>query len=121
MEKHEIGTDASIPTHINNICLRNYVKISSGRQLIPTKLGILLVHGYRKIDNELVSSSIRSNLEKELNLIAKGQADFQSVLHRNIEVYRQKFIYFMENIRYMDELFESNFTSLVDTGKPFSK
>ena len=73
MEKHEIGTDASIPTHINNICLRNYVKISSGRQLIPPKLGILLVHGYRKIDNELVSSSIRSNLEKELNLIAKGQ------------------------------------------------
>ncbi len=49
MEKHGIGTDASIPVHINNICERNYVNIISGRKLKPTPLGIVLVHGYQKV------------------------------------------------------------------------
>ena len=45
MEKNGIGTDASIATHVNNVCERNYVKLGAGRRMIPTQLGISLVHG----------------------------------------------------------------------------
>ena len=53
MERHSIGTDASISVHINNICERNYVKIESGRRVVPTELGITLIKGYQSIDPEL--------------------------------------------------------------------
>jgi len=38
MEKHGIGTDASIPTHINNICGRNYVQVQppASSAVVPT-------------------------------------------------------------------------------------
>merc|ERR1740139_689855 len=39
MEKFAIGTDASMATHINNICERNFVTVTGQkRRLVPSKL-----------------------------------------------------------------------------------
>ncbi|CAH1786482.1 unnamed protein product [Owenia fusiformis] len=121
MEKHGIGTDASIAVHINNICERNYVNVGGGRRLRPTPLGIVLVHGYQKIDPELVLPSMRSAIETQLNLIASGKADFHAVTNHVKMIFSQKFKYFVSNIVGMDELFEVTFSSLASSGKPLSR
>uniref|UniRef100_T1JEW7 DNA topoisomerase n=1 Tax=Strigamia maritima TaxID=126957 RepID=T1JEW7_STRMM len=121
MEKHGIGTDASIPVHINNICQRNYVVVESGRRLVPTTLGIVLVHGYQKIDPDLVLPTMRTAVEEQLNLIAQGKQDFEAVLQHTLTVFKLKFLYFVTNITGMDELFEVSFSSLADSGKAFSR
>jgi DNA topoisomerase-3 len=92
MEKHGIGTDASIPTHINNIIERKYVNVCDpGRQLVPTALGQALVKGYCSIDPELVLPSIRQNIEKSCELIAKGKAEFSMVLSHVLKMFKKKF------------------------------
>ncbi|CAG0921960.1 unnamed protein product [Notodromas monacha] len=119
MEKHGIGTDASIPVHINNICVRNYVTVESGRKLKPTTLGVVLVHGYQKAN--LVLPTMRSAVEEQLNLIAAGKADFSAILRHTLDVFLNKFIYFVKSIDAMDELFEVSFSKLADSGKPFCR
>uniref|UniRef100_A0A915CZ37 DNA topoisomerase n=1 Tax=Ditylenchus dipsaci TaxID=166011 RepID=A0A915CZ37_9BILA len=107
MEKFGIGTDASIPVHINNICVRNYVKVESGRRLIPTTLGIALVHGFWRVDHELIQPTMRAEVETQLELIAKGKADYNSIKNHTLEI--------------VDALFQGSFTSLADSGKPFCR
>ncbi|KAI0984676.1 hypothetical protein GJ496_001660 [Pomphorhynchus laevis] len=122
MEKNGIGTDASIPVHIKNICDRRYVNVEGKRrQLVPTTLGITLVHGYQKIDPELCQSHMRSAIEKELRLIAKGEALFDDVLNHVLKIYEEKFKYFTGNIDIMDRLFEDSFTLLTEAGKAISR
>jgi DNA topoisomerase-3 len=115
MEKHGIGTDASIATHISNIIERNYVKVGSGRTLIPNDLGIVLIHGYMQIDPELALPSLRAYIEKQVTLIAQGKASRDKVVSYALDIFLKKFFYFQNKINKMDILFESHFASVEKT------
>ncbi|KAJ7297715.1 hypothetical protein O6H91_Y040400 [Diphasiastrum complanatum] len=121
MEKHGIGTDASIPVHINNICERNYAQVQAGRRLVPTTLGITLIRGYQSIDVDLCLPEIRQFIEQQITLIGKGQADYAHVVQHALQEFAAKFSYFVSNIERMDVLFEAQFSPLAESGKPLSK
>jgi DNA topoisomerase-3 len=105
MEHNGIGTDASIPTHIKNICEKRYVDvIEPGRQMRPTKLGYALVKGYCEIDPELVLPSVRSNIEKSCDLIAKGKADFSRVVNHVIDIFERKYNFFQLSMGAMEKI-----------------
>ena len=124
MEKHGIGTDASMATHINNICQRNFVEvIARARRLKPTPLGTALVQGYREIDPELVSPELRSNIERNVDLIARGQADLDSVLASVLGIFKQKYEYFRLHVSKLESHFAQVYGTFADSlqrGRPFS-
>ena len=113
MERHGVGTDASMATHIGNIQSRDYVTLGSNRTLIPTEMGLTLVHGYLQIDPELVLPRVRASIEEECSRIARGEAHPQDVVEHTLDLFRRKYDYFVANITKMDQLFSMHFQDVV--------
>jgi len=71
---------------------------------VPTPLGLALVKGYCEIDPELMLPTIRSNIEKSCDLIAKGKADFSKVLNHVMNMFKKKYEFFRVSIGTMEKL-----------------
>eukprot|EP00494_Astrolonche_serrata_P000986 UN00992 len=69
---------------------------SPGRQMVPTTLGIVLVHGYNLIDTDLVDATIRSALEQNLTQIAAGKARYTEVVDFILHIFLNKYNYFVK-------------------------
>jgi len=122
MEKHGIGTDASMATHIENIVSRRYVSLEvrgRARRMIPTSLGISLAHGYGLIDQDLVSPFLRSSIEKAVTSVAEGRIKKEELVRTVLRKFRVKFLNFRDAIGQMDALFDAKFTSVKEAGRPF--
>ncbi len=50
--------------------------------------------------------SVRANIEKQIALIARGEAAYAAVLAKAVEEFSAKFQFFVQNVSAMDELFE---------------
>ncbi|ORM41358.1 DNA topoisomerase 3-beta [Babesia sp. Xinjiang] len=121
MEKHGIGTDASMATHVHNIIARNFVRLVGNRRIEPTKLGKALLDGYMQIDPELVLPSVRGAIENYCNLIAEGKADCESVIRHVCRMFRLKFEHYVSKIDRINSFFETQFTSVENFGVPMSR
>jgi DNA topoisomerase III len=94
MDKHKIGTDASIPVHINNVIRRGYVNSrieNNVRILEPTPLGAGLIRGLNEIDESLVLPKVRAGIEEMVNKIAVGSAKFDEVIDQALNYFKKAF------------------------------
>lgn len=92
MEQHQIGTDASMATHVSNVQKRAYVELDENtRQMVPSALGLALAHAYALIDQGLILPSVRARIENECASVAKGIATKEAVIQRNIRNFERRF------------------------------
>jgi DNA topoisomerase-3 len=112
MDKHGIGTDATIHEHIKTIQDRNYaVKVNGNFK--PTQLGIAILGAYQKIHLALGNPENRAQTEKNLALVAQGSKSRPDLLRQSIHELETAYLHLINNmdqfLRIFREIFENFF------------
>lgn len=108
MERNGIGTDASISSHIENICKRSYVVVEkSSRRLRPTALGVAVCRGFLRVDAALVLPEVRATIERMCDHVADGDAPREAVVEHAIANFAAKYAYVVEHVAEIEELFDA--------------
>lgn len=73
----------------------------------------------KSLKKKSVSPQVRSHVEVQIGMIAKGQADKDAVVAHALQQFRQKFLFFVAKVARMDALFEASFSPLASSGEHF--
>ena len=84
MDRHGIGTDATIAQHIDTIQKRKYVTCAQ-RTFIPTPLGLGLVEGYEEMGLSLGSPALRAHMEGLMKEVGEGRKGKDEVVREVVE------------------------------------
>mmetsp|Transcript_10587 Transcript_10587/g.17777 ORF Transcript_10587/g.17777 Transcript_10587/m.17777 type:complete len:256 (+) Transcript_10587:355-1122(+) len=92
MDKHGIGTDATIHEHIKTVQERGYA-VKSGIHIVPKQLGVSLVQTYQKIGIDLYKPYLRAQMERDMKDITLGVKNREQALKESVEnmllIYKQ--------------------------------
>ncbi|SCU89392.1 LAME_0E03268g1_1 [Lachancea meyersii CBS 8951] len=93
MDANGIGTDATIAEHIEKIQQRDYIKkkkMNKQTYLIPTTLGVSLVHGFEAIglEDSFAKPFLRRQMEVDLKMICDGNKNRAEVVNDLISKYQ---------------------------------
>ena len=109
MEKHHIGTDASMSIHIDNIEKRGYVRVDDKRRLIPTKLGKALIEALESVEKDIVLPENRAKIEEFVAELADGKKNYEEVLDYALKFYKNKFYSISAKVEQLYEIFGKYF------------
>uniref|UniRef100_A0AC34G9V0 DNA topoisomerase n=1 Tax=Panagrolaimus sp. ES5 TaxID=591445 RepID=A0AC34G9V0_9BILA len=107
MEEYNIGTDGSVPEHLKNLRESSYAVVVNTatiideyrriRQYLPTALGIKLIEAYERSIPELIDPAFRGRFIQEINDIAAGNADFNKVFDKYLNLILKHYKLFSDN------------------------
>uniref|UniRef100_A0AC34FAS4 DNA topoisomerase n=1 Tax=Panagrolaimus sp. ES5 TaxID=591445 RepID=A0AC34FAS4_9BILA len=81
MEENHIGTDGTIPTHIENMAKNGFVKINQKTfEFQPEPLGLLLAKAYDQCIPELVKPRFRARFDADIKSIGCGDKTFVEIV-----------------------------------------
>ncbi len=110
MDKLGLGTDATIPQHIQTNIKRSYFRILKGKSrfIEPTGRGVALIRSLKKSVAMLVDPEIRAYIERQISKISEGDLTYEQVVSEAREKIGEIFLTFSKNISaYAEEMNKS--------------
>ena len=95
MDKHGIGTDATVAQHITNIQDRGYA-LKEREYFRATKLGVALVQSYVAMQIDLYLPRLRAEMEADITAISRGTKTKSEVLEFHLSRMRDVYLSFVE-------------------------
>ncbi len=80
MKKREIGRPSTYARTVDVLFKRGYVREDRYGRLWPTKLGKMVYQYLKEFFEEFVTDETTRNLERIMDMVEKGEEDYQSVL-----------------------------------------
>ena len=111
MDKHGIGTDATMAQHIETIQQRNYA-VKRDRRFVPENLGIALCNAYDRMDKTLSKPYLRANMESRMQMIAEGRLNKDQFLESCLTEMRRIFIDVQRNAITLDQAVSEFFNAV---------
>lgn len=111
MDRHGIGTDATIAEHIKKVQDRKYVTKNREQRFEPSKLGIALVEALEKCQILLARPSMRSSQERALREISAGTKDAAAVKRQSLDEFTALFHQLRSNANRLDQALALRFQS----------
>jgi DNA topoisomerase-3 len=109
MERHGIGTDATMATHIETILERNYARKLPPDRFEPTALGVALVMGFEKAGLDLHKPHLRAAMEAEMRRISAGARARGDVVAQGVVTMRGLFEQLRRAAPALDEVMQRHF------------
>ncbi|GFE52804.1 DNA topoisomerase family protein [Babesia ovis] len=105
MNRHGIGTDATMHEHIQKVQDRHYVKKEPNFTLVPTNLGRALYRAYKSYSRNMIDLTkphLRASMESDMCAIAEGEKSKHDVVRKYAQQMRRIFLYIEDNIDQFD-------------------
>ena len=112
MDRHGIGTDATIATHITTIQDREYATKDNQMKFLPTQLGTALIEAYNSMGFQLNKPDLRRETEAECNHIAAGRKSKEEVTAVLLAKMRQCYEAATQEAHKLDEAVARHFPRL---------
>lgn len=112
MDRHGIGTDATIAEHIKKVQDRGYVRQTGDKRFEPSPLGVALVEALERSQILLARPTMRSCQEESFRRIQSGELEAESVRTQALSQFADTFQHLRNNRETLYSSFASRFQSV---------